>query len=167
MRIGKWTGEDIAVDERITQATGAEVTVDRLYRNAAEQAVMAHCAMFQKFGVRILHSPEECYAGNGFQIVHSTLVRLPLESQTEITARLLTLERKGETVYVLYWYQFNDRSFVDGDGQRRVFLTFRGKKFRPPLIKVMLQAKAPSGDAAKGLLSDMALPLFQWTSQYR
>ena len=42
-------------------------------------------------------------------------------------ARFLSLDREGTRVYWLFWYQVGDSTFWNGDGQRRVVHSFRGR----------------------------------------
>lgn len=167
LSLGRWKGEHAAVDKRVVQGTGAESTVDRLYRNVSGQVVILHSALFSQYELTPPHPPELCYSVAGFRIVDSTSVELPIVESTKVAVRLLTVERNGHVTYVLYWYQLEDRVFLDSYGQRAAILSFRGQKTRPRMIKVMLQIAVPQKEAAKELLTDFALPLAQWTSQYR
>jgi hypothetical protein len=168
-RFNEWTADDPRLDPRldprIFQAIGAVKAIDRRYRDGQSQ-VDLHCDVFLNYGVRVLHPPELCYSSNGFTIANGETVEIVGEGTRSHRAQLLTLDHEGQRAYCLYWYQVADTSFWNGDEQRRVVQSFRGRDTWPPMIKVMLQTSANSPEEAVGRLKSLAAQVFAWTSQY-
>jgi EpsI family protein len=166
-RLGTWTGEDEVLDADIFKHIGAQDAINRTYRDQRGNVVATHSAMFVEYGVRDHpHSPEECYPAAGFRIVDSRDVYLASDKQSARPTRLLTLERNGEQVYCLFWYQFDNATFCDGNAERRLVLGFRGRKTWPLLIKVMLQTSGVSPERAERQLKDLAEFIFAWTKDF-
>ena len=163
---GSWTGDDVRLDPQLFQAIGAEMVINRRYRDK-EAAVELHGDVFTKLfmraGVRTPHQPEECYANNGFIVESSETVRIPTPGDGSQPARLLTLSRDGSRVYCLYWYQVGETTFWNSDNQRRVVQAFRGRPTWPPMIKVMLQTSANSSAEAQQRLTSLAGLVYAWT----
>jgi EpsI family protein len=165
-QLGPWTAEDRPLDPNIFKAIGAAMAIDRRYQDAKKTVIDLHTAVFLDYGVRTLHPPELCYSGAGFQVNDARTVDLGPEGGTPHPARLLTLDREGQQIYCLYWYQIGDATFFNGDGQRTQVRSFRGRTTRPPMIKVMLQTVAASPAEAEQRLTGFAAPVLAWTRDF-
>ncbi len=166
MSFDKWKGEDVDLDPRVVKAIGAEMTVNRRYKNRAS-AIDLHSDVFLHYGVRDTpHPPEMCYGGAGFAVTNSETLQIADSGQGGHAARLLTLDRDGARVYCLYWYQAGDVTFLDMDGQRRWFQALRGRTIWPPMIKVMLATTARSPDEAATSLTALANLVYPWTRDF-
>jgi hypothetical protein len=162
---GSWIGVPTEkIDARVFQAIGAEMAINRVYKQPQAEVVL-HCDVFLKYGVRTLHPPELCYPGSGFTIANSETVDIPLEPGGR-PARLLTLDREGQRVYCLFWYQIGDTTFMEGDGQRRAVQSLRGQTVWPPMIKVMLQCSGTSPEEAATALKALASLVYPWTRDF-
>jgi EpsI family protein len=167
---GPWTGEDLPLPPDVAQAIGAEMVVNRAYRNKAE-FVELHCDVFtdsfMQYGVRVVHSPELCSPISGFVVEDGEMVQIASPGKPSQPARLLTLSREGNPMYCLYWYQVGDTTFWNSDDQRRVVHSFRGRATWPPMIKVMLQTSAGSLAEAEQRLTSLAVLVYPWVTAYR
>ena len=56
-QLGNWHGEETRLDPEIAVATGAEVLVNRNYRDTRGHAISMHAAMFKNPAVGITHTP--------------------------------------------------------------------------------------------------------------
>jgi EpsI family protein len=165
--LGEWRGEAVALDPEMFKAIGAEMAMDRRYRNRRGQAVSLHVAVFQLSRPQALpHSPEVCYPAGGWQLGEPLPISLDQGGKTVNAAKLLPAERRGETVYVLYWYQIDGHAYYTGDRQRQLTLALRGRPARPPIVKVMLQTAASSPEDAEKILLPLAAEVFAWTSGF-
>jgi hypothetical protein len=166
--LGDWKGETTALDPQTFNAIGATMTIDRIYRNGHSQTISLHSAVFDRlYGAQGLwHPPEVCYSTHGWQIGDGKLLSLDQAGATGDTARLISVERRGATDYVLYWYQIEGQAFCDGDRQRQIFLGCRGRSVCPPVVKVMLFASAPNAEEAEKTLLGFAGSVFAWTRQF-
>jgi len=160
-----WTGKDIPLDPHVFQAIGAEMAVNRRYQNRSA-AVDLHSDVFTTYGIRVLHPPELCYSSNGFLVEGGETMEISGKDKKAHAARFLTMTRNDQHVYCLYWYQVGDKTFWNGDDQRRVVQSFRGQKFWPPMIKVMLEISANSPDEAQKQLKPLAEPVYDWVCNY-
>jgi EpsI family protein len=164
---GGWTGEDTALNPEMFRAIGAAMAINRNYRDQQGNTISMHSAVFQDSGMRDLpHSPEICYPASGFRIVESRDIYLNSDKQSANPVRLITLERDGQKIYCLFWYQFGDKSFCDTYAHRRVILGLRGQKTWPPLVKVMLQSNSDSPQRAEQLLKNLAESIFAWSKDF-
>ncbi|MEJ5341799.1 MAG: exosortase C-terminal domain/associated protein EpsI [Thermogutta sp.] len=138
-QLGPWKGEDDPVDEKVLQVVGAELTLNRTYRQSAERFVGLHAAVFTHTDFSLPHPPELCYGGTGWRVRKTRDVQLNLSDGTTGTIRILTLEKEigQQTATVLYCYQLAGPFAADRDAVRRLFWRYRGQKSRPPLVKVM------------------------------
>lgn len=138
-QLGPWKGEDEVVDEKVLQVVGAELTLNRTYRQSAERFVGLHAAVFTYTDFSLPHPPELCYGGTGWRVRRTRDVPLNLSDGTTGTIRILTLEKETgqQTATVLYCYQLAGPFAADRDAVRRLFWRYRGQKSRPPLVKVM------------------------------
>jgi EpsI family protein len=166
-KFGAWSGEDVPLDPQVFQAIGAEMAINRQYRDG-RATVNLHSAVFLKYGVRILHPPELCYRGNGYVVANGDgeTIEFGADSKSAHPARLLTMDRDGIRAYCLYWYQIGDATFSNADDQRRIVQSFRGKDTWPPMIKVMLETTANSPEEAQRRLKALAALVYPWTRAY-
>ena len=163
IRLGPWTGEEVPLDPETFPDAGAEITVTRQYRNPAGETVSLYVAAWLEYDISTPHPPELCYGGSGYRIISEDNSQLQPADQSSVAVRHLLLERDGQQVCVLYWYQLGDRVVVDTYGQRQVIWTLRRKNSWPPLIKVMLEVSASEPKRARAQLESIAAPLFAWT----
>ena len=104
MKLGSWTGEDVDLDRRLFIATGAQMTVDRTYRDAAGHAMVLHVAAFPDFSHITPHHPDLCYAGTGWTIVGRENVQLATDDGPPATAQMISFEHQQQPpVQVLFW----------------------------------------------------------------
>ena len=60
-QFGDWHGEDTEMDPKIAVATGADVIVNRIYRDEAAHGISLHTATFLDPAEGVFHSPLNCY----------------------------------------------------------------------------------------------------------
>ena len=134
MRMGPWLGEELTENARLQEFLQARSGIDRLYRNATGDTVLAHVVWTDDY-VRI-HYPEQCYRESGWEETASERIEITLSNQTTFPAQLLTFKRDGETKRVLYWFQMGDEFFFDRVRHRVLRRQVCwGKKEWPPLVK--------------------------------
>lgn len=138
--LGPWKGEEDVIDEKIIVAVGADLTLNRTYRQSAVRSVSLHAAVFSYSGFSLPHPPELCYGGTGWRVRQTRDADLTLSDGTTGAIRILTLEKETgrDSATVLYCYQLAGPFAADRDLVRRLFWRYRGQKSRPPLVKIML-----------------------------
>lgn len=156
-QLGPWKGEDTPVDKRVLTVVGTELTINRTYRQSAENFVGFHAAVFTQPEFSLPHPPELCYGGTGWRVRNTKDSRIILSDGTSGSVRVLTLERRtgAETATVLYCYQLAGPFSPDRDTVRTFFWKYRGQKSRPPLVKVMFHLPG-SGETVEEFGRDFA-----------
>jgi EpsI family protein len=164
--LGRWKGESTELDPTLTEATDAEVVVERLYRDVPGNVINLHVNTMRKFFTDLRHNPEHCYTSHGYQILERKPTELQIGGQTGPRVMLLTVDENGNRVMVMYWYHFGDEVIREGAELRKARWALRGRKTWPPLIKVMLQTPAPDAEMAEARLKDFAEQLYPLTEKY-
>jgi len=166
-QLGDWYGEDTKLDPKITATLGAEVVVDRIYRDDLGRVISLHTAFFtERIIDGIYHTPVACYHANGWELVENVPERLKVSDTLTIPVRLLTWKREGERIVVVYWYQLGEHFlFNRWDLGMKVRWSLFGRSHWPPLIKVMLQLPATELVEAKVAILKFAELVAKWQYQ--
>ncbi len=165
-QLGNWHGEDTKMDPVIAVATGADIIVDRLYRDDAGAVVSLHTAMFKNPTDGVIHTPLNCYRGAGWLKVKELQENLQLSEDLTIPVSLVTWEREGEQdIMVLYWYQLGEHVLFDRWDLGKLRFEMRGQAKWPALIKVMVQIPVSDVDDAKSRILAFAELVAKWEDQ--
>lgn len=164
-QLGNWHGEDTKMDPVIAIATGADVIVDRLYRDDTGTLVSVHTAMFKNPTDGVLHTPLNCYRGAGWLKIKEVQENLELSENLTIPVNLVTWEKDNERIMVLYWYQLGEHVLFDRWDMGKLRFELRGKPQWPALIKVMMQIPAPDADDAQSRVLAFAELVAKWENQ--
>jgi len=112
LELGRWTAErEDQLDPKVTEYLHPDEYVLRDYAaGAGESPISLFMAYFRSlqnsYGP---HSPRVCLPGAGWLVRSSSQVTLPVDGQRQgIPVNKYVLEKSGERILVLYWYQ-NDR----------------------------------------------------------
>jgi len=165
LRFGEWKGEKAKLDSRVFDKIGAEIVVDRLYRNDAEHAISVHTALFADYDFSVSHHPIICYRGAGWELIGGREEELDLQAanQARVPIRLLHWKKDGNQVIAVYWYQLGKQVFFNRGGLGRARTPFLGKQTWPPLIKVLMQTSVTSdADEAKAQLQNLGEYVYKW-----
>jgi Protein of unknown function (DUF3485) len=161
-----WTAEDQPIDKPLFEHTGAAVMLDRNYYNGIGDNIAANFGIWLNTEMSLPHSPELCYGGAGWQIIDRKRITIPLQ-QGGRPARILTLDKTGQALYVLYCYQIGERIVLDSDELRSVRQALRGsRKNMPPVVKMMLQSNNPDAVIAQRQLTELAAELLPKLAPY-
>jgi uncharacterized protein YjeT (DUF2065 family) len=157
--LGKqWIGTEAHLDPRIFEAVGADEQINLTFTNTAGKVVASHCATWLSTFPGMPHSPEECYTGCGWELLDLRMESLPNRPKTQIA--LASYQRLGRRIVIAYWYQMDERTFVDRNSERTVRRGYWGRKEWPPLTKTLLQTD--SDDDAKARILDLAAVLYDF-----
>jgi EpsI family protein len=110
LQIGEWRGEELGVDETTKEVLGTDDIIMRAYSRptgepgAFDRVVLA--VIFARGKRKVAHPPEQCYAGQGFEM-------LLIEPDTfETDQRPVNVQHllisKGHAQQVIYWYKAGD-----------------------------------------------------------
>jgi EpsI family protein len=146
--VGPWHGADDALDAGTTEATEADLVVNRTYADAEGHDAGLYVAYYnqQRPGVSI-HSPLHCLPGTGWDVVSNDAVAVDLGGTTSDVRRLIA--QKGTSrVLVLYWYAINGRMIAGEIASRFQLLSNRVRLGRNDAALVRVAVPVASSDAA-------------------
>jgi EpsI family protein len=156
---GDWRAQDIPLSAGVTKVLGADVTLQRVYRNQARQEVQVFLAYFSKQAVNSqIHSPRHCLPGSGWTIVSTEQTRLDLPGGSQPATRML-LQREGVSEEMLYWFKTRSGS-VTGEYALKLDLV-RNSLARRPTDAVFIRYVAQPQDAAamRDVMASLEQPL--------
>jgi EpsI family protein len=167
MQLGEWKGEDVKLDARLFQATGAHSILERQYRNEAGMAVSLHLAIFDKPTEGIWHNPMSCYVSAGWVPIETA--KIPM-SETDDRSDMITYsvwEKSGDRTFVGYWYQLGDlRLHGRWDLGFNARWQMRGRKTWPALIKILIATGASmKPEETKYQMLKFSYLVHQWINQ--
>jgi EpsI family protein len=166
LQLGNWQGEDAKMDPEIAAATGAQVIVDRAYRDNAGHVINMHTAMFEDPKGGVYHSPLNCYRSQGWEKLSETRIDLQINDELSLPVSLTTWEHGGEKKVVVYWYQLGKHVlFGRWDLGIKVRWSLAGKPKWPVLIKVMMEIPMSDADDSKTTILDFAEKVAKWENQ--
>ncbi len=165
LQVGNWHGEPTQLDPEIAVATGADVLVDRAYRDSAGHAISMHTAMFKNPAIGIGHTPSVCYTAGGWKMLNQTFENVQVSNDLAIAVKLTAWEREGDTIMVACWYQLGDHVLYERFDMGRIRWAMRGQPKWPVLTKIMLQAPAAEFDDARTSLMGFTEQVVKWLNQ--
>jgi EpsI family protein len=108
--LGRWTGHEQPLQERIVQAVGVSDYTNRIYfsdREAPAQLYVGYYAS-QRTGDTI-HSPKNCLPGAGWDPVQSGYARIVVPGGRQIVVNEYVIQQGLNKELVFYWYQGRGR----------------------------------------------------------
>lgn len=167
LQFGSWQGAEVEVDPKVRDwlLLDADTVVHRAYGDDRNHVVSLHAALFSDLDAGVLHSPINCYRGNGWRELGRTRLMLHVSDETSIPVSLTTWEREGERVLVMYWYQLDEHILFNRWDLLWARVDMRGKETWPPLVKVLLQTPAADADKARERIQAIARSAYQWINQ--
>jgi hypothetical protein len=164
MTIGAWEGSAVEMDK--DPNTGLAGMIARRYVNATNGKAVTLFLACGRSGAVCTHTPDVCYAGNGFEVEKAKRFVLPsttAEAPPEFwTARFVKERNTGKTNLRIFWSWYGKDSWKVADNPR---LSFAGEKvlYKLYLIREMVQTDEPlEGDACVEFMQDV-LPVFRRT----
>ena len=165
-QFGAWHGEDTEMDPKIAVATGADVIINRIYRDEAGHTVSVHTATFMDPAEGIYHSPLNCYRASGWSKLSETRENVKVAEDLSIAVSLTTWEKEGEKILVVYWFQLGQHVLYDRfDLGTSVRWSMRGQPTWPVLVKVMIQLPLTDPDDTKAVGLGFAQKFAEWLNQ--
>ena len=167
LQLGNWHGEATKLDPKIAAATGADVLVDRLYRDGAGHAIYLHTARFVDAAVGVYHSPLNCYRSHGWRKLSGSDQNVPISGDSNIAVSLTTWENEQskERVIVIYWYQLGMHVLHDNFDLGVARWEMRSEPQWPGLLKIMLQTTVTESEESKTLILDFTECIAKWLNQ--
>jgi EpsI family protein len=165
-QLGGWRGEDTEMDPLIATATGANVIVNRIYRDESGNAVSMHTATFLDPAGGVFHSPLNCYLASGWKKTDETREPVKVADDLSIVVSVTTWEKSDERIMVVYWYQLGQHLLYQRfDLGTSIRWAMRGRPTWPVLIKVMLQVTMINPQDAKTVALGFARQYAEWLNQ--
>ena len=94
--------------------TGANVTVERLYRDpdgAPAQAVLL--ATYNDPDAGVYHAPTNCYRSNGWRLVEDSKVDVPVPGGPASGSAFRPGKTRTRPSWSLYWYRLGDYTLFE------------------------------------------------------
>jgi len=161
MQIGSWSGSTLPPSPDIAKwFDNPEVSIERQYVDPAGDVMWL--AVFGSAGNKSYHlfehTPQTCYPGTGWNIIHQDVERIPIGAPAQdgtgaaIYAQHGVAEKDGQRLIVLYWYMWDN---FERDASRGV-LSFR-------LTAPILKDEATTLQVMKaGFLSQIFTRVLDW-----
>jgi EpsI family protein len=166
MQLGDWKGEDVKLDARLFQATGAAAIVERQYKDESGMVISLHFAVFSDPAEGIWHSPMHCYESAGWENTASSKVVLSETSEADSNMSLCTWQKGGDKALVGYWFQLGERRLFSRFDLGAIRWQMRGQKTWPALFKILIST--PAGlkpDEAKERMISFSGLMNEWVNQ--
>jgi EpsI family protein len=150
LALGDWVGRDAPpLDPDVLRVLAADDYVHRYYgprvpnhgertADSGSRVEMDIAYYAQPQAGAAMHSPLSCLPGNGWQVIESTTMAVPL-AQGSVDVRRLLVARGADRVAMTYWFQ-NRGAIVGNEYRQRLQLLSNGLKGRPTdaaLVRVM------------------------------
>ena len=148
--VGRWTGQDVALDPEVIKVAAVDDFLNRQYTSA--QGTLGFYVGYyqsQRQG-ESLHSPLFCLPGAGWQPVSTGDVPLTADAASPVVKELV-VERSGSRLLVLYWYQTIKR-VTGSEYGRKLFLmsdAFTSGRTDVALVRIIapIDFRHPHGEA--------------------
>ena len=157
--IGDWRAVDIPLSENVSRVLGADLTLQRVYRNTSQQEVHVFLAYFARQAVNSqIHSPRHCVPGSGWTVVSTEPVQLTLADRGQPATRMI-LERDGSRQEMLYWFRTRSGN-VTGEYALKLDLVRNSLARRPTdAVFVRYVARQQENAAMQDVMQTLAKPL--------
>jgi EpsI family protein len=113
MKLSKWQGRDVPLDDRVLSVLGVDDYLSREYVSKSSTiGLYVGFYQTQRQGSTI-HSPMNCLPGAGWNPVSRSYITIPIlensVSNHDIQINRIIIERGMDRAIVLYWYQAHGR----------------------------------------------------------
>ena len=124
MTIGCWSGELDHFDDWVYEKTGVDDSILSQFYDPSGNYVQLYIGYYesQREG-DIIHSPRNCMAGGGWNIVETSRINLTVPSHPHNSVKVIyLLTQKGmEKQIVLYWYHSRGR-VISSEYYQKIYL---------------------------------------------
>jgi len=165
IQLGGWHGEDTELDPKLVVATGADVIVNRVYRDEAGHGVSMHTATFLDPAEGIYHNPLNCYFASGWRKIDSARENVKVAEDLSIPVSLTTWEKEGEKILVMYWFQLGQHVLYERFDLGKIRWGMRGRPTWPVLVKVMAQISMADAEETKTAGLGFVRQFAEWLNQ--
>ncbi|RZM06752.1 MAG: EpsI family protein, partial [Sphingomonas sp.] len=167
-RAGAWAQADDAgfvlppEDERAA-ASVYEDQLTRSYMSAAADAPVMLLIAYDRgqSGLLMIHRPESCYPGSGFQITDMRDVVVPLRPGLTANAKFLSTQRDARIEQVLYWTRLGNDFPSSWDEQRHDLALQNLRGQIPDGALVRMSMIDPDADKALATMRSFAATLYR------
>ena len=162
---GKWKGQDVELDPKIFEATGAECAVNRSYHDDMGSKLAVHLALYKKPGNGLDHQPPYCYRAGGW--LEKGVVPMSLQDAGGKNFDICAgrWKKDGKSVLVAYWFQLDKHVVFNRFDMGLARLDMRKVEVWPSLVKVLLEISTEGPDEDTEQLERVAQEIFDWTNR--
>ncbi len=158
-RVGEWTAtSEQTLDAEVLAQIEPDAYLARRYEAPARTPVWIYIGVYagRAGSGKSAHHPEVCYPSQGWEVLKSQALALPLGGAQELRAQHLSFHRGGAREAVLYWFQPAERWPLDAGAEelRRMLDAVAG---RPQYAFVRLSAPSDGSPVAAADLAEFAV----------
>jgi EpsI family protein len=104
-RLGPWTvSDEPPLQDSVVQVLKPTSYLSRTYRRADRRLALFIAYYGAQQAGESMHSPKNCLPGSGWEVHDSGTVGVPLNAGS-VTVNRYVVQKNGERLLVLYWYQ--------------------------------------------------------------
>ncbi len=158
-RVGEWTAtSEQTLDAEVLTLIEPAAYLVRLYEAPARAPIWLYMGVYAgRAGTGTgAHHPEVCYPAQGWEVLKSQALALPLGGAQELRAQQLSFHRGGAREAVLYWFQPAERWPLDA-GAEELLRMLDAVAGRPQYAFVRLSARSDGSPAAADDLAEFAV----------
>ncbi len=162
LTIGAWQGSDIEMER--DPKSGLAGLIARRYVNPKDNKIVTILLGCGRAGPVCTHTPDVCYAGNGFEVEKPKRFRMPAAAGQPApefwTARFVRERASGRTHLRIFWAWHGAESWKIADNPR---LSFAGEPmlYKLYVVREMIQPDEPlESDAGVEFMQEL-LPAFR------
>jgi EpsI family protein len=171
MRFSTWEGDRAEdLDDQVLAVLGVDDYINRVYHVGGGNAVGLYVGYYasQREG-ESMHSPLNCLPGAGWLPMSSGRLAIPVDRAQPIEVNRYLVQKGGEAMLVLYWYQSHGR-VIASEYWAKVFMVLdavRLNRTDAALVRVVIPINgAASEGQAERLGSDFVRTLFPLLSRH-
>ncbi len=161
LQMGRWEGQDQAVDERSKGLLGTDQVVVREYRNG-EGATIWLAVVYAAENRSAFHPPELCYTGSNFELLEqntAVIARDDRQAGIEVNRLLMAhMTDRQQQLVAYYWFTAGDRLFTQYHRQQ-IRLLWNQLRWRPSggtLVRISTPVDDRGVEAAERRLAELA-----------
>lgn len=161
LQIADWIGEEVAIDERVIQATGGDLHINRRYtRDGGRESVVLYIVVGTNAAEIMSHRPLGCYRAAGWTLIECHPLRIQSENGIAIQSLLYQFYRDGlatEKITVVHYCRADGQYF--DEVMKVLAVGWRGLRSisYAAQVQIIASSQTLTDDAATRMVTDFAL----------
>lgn len=162
LRLGMWKGEDQVLSAEILSRIGADVCIERTYRNLARKEIHALLAVFSNWREGLHDNPIVLYKASGWQLRSQAYEPVRINDETTFLVSVSRWEKDQRRIVVLFWYQLGDHVLFQQSELDKLHLEGYDERSKPRLVKIQLEMSQSAFGEAESSAKQLAREIAEW-----